>query len=149
MTVKLFSAQDIENVYNTYLLKDFPPAEVKPLSRIQMLFEKKLYFGYGLYDETDTLLAYAFFSTAYGCEFVLLDYLAVVDGNRDKGIGSKMLTLLKEEVAKEYEGIILESENPDFAENAKDFDVRTRRIQFYLNNDFSSTKMVSRLFGVE
>ena len=55
VTIKLFSAQEIENVYNTYLLKDFPPAEVKPLSRIQMLFEKNLYFGYGLYDETNTI----------------------------------------------------------------------------------------------
>ncbi len=149
MILKIFSAQDIENVYNTYLVKDFPAAEVKPLSRILELFVKKLYFGYGLYDETDNLLAYAFFSAAYGCEFVLLDYLAVVDGNRDRGVGTKMLALLKEEIAKEYVGIILESENPDFAENAKDFDTRTRRIQFYLNNEFSSTKMVSRLFGVE
>ena len=93
MTVRRFTAQEIADVYNTYLVKDFPKAEVKPLSRIQYLFEKNLYFGYGLYDESDTLLAYAFFSDAYGCEFVLLDYFAVVDGNRGAGIGCKMLTL--------------------------------------------------------
>lgn len=149
MKIKRFTLQEIEYVYNTHLINDFPSAEVKPLSRIQYLYEKELYFGYGLYDETEALLAYAFFSDAYGCEFVLLDYLAVVSGHRGTGLGTKMLTLLKEEIVKEHEGIILESENPDFAENAKDFDVRTRRIQFYLNNDFSSTKMVSRLFGVE
>lgn len=149
MVLKICNREEIEKIYNTYLVQDFPKDEVKPLERILFLYDKNLYFAYGLYDADEKMLAYAFFSKAHSCEYVLLDYYAVAEEKRGTGIGSHMLSLLKETLCGEYEGIILESENPDFAENAKDFDVRSRRIQFYLNNGFSSTKMLCRLFGVE
>lgn len=149
MTLKLCDRQEIEQLYNTYLVQDFPKNELKPLERMLTLMDKNLYFVYALYDAEENMLAYAFFSGAYGCEYVLLDYFAVAADKRGKGIGSQMLTLLKEELGKNYAGVILEAENPDYAENAKDFDIRTRRFQFYLNNGFSSTKMLCRLFGVE
>ncbi len=148
MHLVLCNPQEITDIYNNYIKNDFPPAEVKPLSRILMLYEKNLYFVYALY-EKDELLSYAFFSSAPGCEYVLLDYLAVVSGKRNMGIGAKMLDLLKTEVCKNFNGILLESENPDFAKDEEEKEIRKRRISFYLRCGFEITKMQSCLFGVE
>ncbi|MBR4030058.1 MAG: GNAT family N-acetyltransferase [Clostridia bacterium] len=148
MCLVLCNPQEITEIYNNHIKNDFPPAEVKPLSRILMLYEKNLYFVYALY-EKDELLSYAFFSSAPGCEYVLLDYLAVVSGKRNMGIGAKMLDLLKTEVCKNFNGILLESENPDFAKDEEEKEIRVRRIAFYLRYGFEITKMHSCLFGVE
>ena len=94
MDLILCNKKEIEEIYSNHIKKDFPPAEVKPLSRILMLYEKNLYFVYALY-EKDELLSYAFFSSAPGCEYVLLDYLAVVSGKRNMGIGAKIGSLQK------------------------------------------------------
>lgn len=148
MRLILCNPQEITYIYNNYIKNDFPPAEVKPLSRILMLYEKNLYFVYALY-EKDELLSYAFFSSAPGCEYVLLDYLAVVSGKRNMGIGAKMLDFLKAEICKNFNGILLESENPDFAKDEKEKEIRERRISFYLRCGFEGTKLASCLFGVE
>ncbi len=148
MRLILCNPQEITDIYNNHIKSDFPPAEVKPLSRILMLYEKSLYFVYAMYEENE-LLAYAFFSCAHDSEYVLLDYLAVTKNNRGAGIGTTALNLLKKEICKEYNGILLESENPDYAENDEDKAIRNRRISFYLKCGFETTKMTSRLFGVE
>lgn len=148
MNLILCNQKEITEIYNNNIKNDFPPAEVKPLSRILMLHEKELYFVYALY-EKDELLSYAFFSSAPGCEYVLLDYLAVVEGKRNMGIGNKMLDLLKSEICKTFNGILLESENPDFAKDEEEMIIRTRRISFYKRCGFENTKMASCLFGVE
>lgn len=148
MRLLLCNPQEITEIYNNHIRNDFPPAEVKPLARILMLYEKGLYFVYALY-EKDELLSYAFFSSAPGCEYVLLDYLAVVDGKRNMGIGTKMLDLLKSEICKTFNGIFLETENPDFAKNEPEKTIRTRRLSFYLRCGFETTKIQSCLFGVE
>lgn len=148
MRLFLCNPREITEIYNNHIKNDFPPAEVKPLSRILMLYEKGLYFVYALYQK-DELLSYAFFSSAPGCEYVLLDYLAVVDGKRNMGIGNKMLDLLKTEVCKNFNGILLESENPDFAKDETEKTIRIRRLGFYLRCGFETTKIQSCLFGVE
>ena len=145
----LCESTDIEYIYNHHIIHDFPKAEVKPLSRILELHRKGVYFAYALYSESNQLLSYAFLCSAAACEYVLLDYLAVSDDIRGKGIGTNMLELLKAEICKTYTGILLESENPDFALDKADFDIRSRRISFYEKCGFHTTKMLSRLFGVE
>lgn len=148
MELRLCSQKDIESIYNNHIINDFPPDEVKPLKRILLLCEKNLYFVYGIYEE-EKLISYAFISGAPNCDYVLLDYLAVVSGRRGIGIGSRAMKLLKEEICKTKTGILLESENPDFAHDEKDKKTRERRIKFYQNCGFELTKMQSCLFGVE
>lgn len=148
MELRLCDVKDIEYIYNNHIIYDFPKNEVKPLSRILYLEGKGLYFAYGLY-ENDELLCYAFFSGAYECDYVLLDYLAVVSGKRGTGIGTKMLEFLKKEICKTKSGFLLESENPDYAKDESDKATRIRRLKFYENCGLYTTKMQSQLFGVE
>lgn len=60
-------------------------------------------------------------------DFVYVEYLAVDGSLRNKGIGSKILSLLKEKYAKD---LVLEVEKP---ENA----MAKKRIEFYKRNGFS------------
>ena len=112
MELRLCNKKEIESIYNNHIINDFPPNEVKPLKRILYLAENGLYFVYGIYED-EKLISYAFVSGAPNCDYVLLDYLAVVSGRRGIGIGSRAMKLLKEEICKTHEGILLESENPD------------------------------------
>ena len=64
MKLKACTLNEITEIYNTYLVVDFPKNEVKPLSRITELYEKQLYFAYGLYGDDHALLAYAFLYAA-------------------------------------------------------------------------------------
>lgn len=148
MELRLCTVKEIESIYNNHIINDFPPDEVKPLKRILFLAEKDLYFVYGVFED-EKLISYAFISGAPNCDYVLLDYLAVVSGRRGIGIGSRAMKLLKEEICKTHTGILLESENPEYAHDEKDKKTRERRIKFYLNCGFELTKMQSCLFGVQ
>lgn len=149
MELKACTLNEISEIYNTYLVVDFPKNEVKPLSRITELYEKQLYFAYGLYGDGNALLAYAFLYAAPNSDFLLLDYFAVLKSMRGEGLGTKALSLLCTEVETHFAGLIIEAENPDFAETAEEKEIRKRRIRFYERNGFEHTQILSRLFGVE
>lgn len=147
MELLLCNKEEITRIYETHLVNDFPKAEVKPLKRILLLADVGMYFAYGLYDNEE-LISYAFFSCSKDTDYVLLDYFATVSGNRGKGIGTKMLELLKSEICKTKSGIILETEDPCFAHDEEDLDIRTRRVNFYTKCGLEHTKIKTTLFGV-
>ena len=75
----------------------------------------------------------------------MLDYFAVENSLRGKGIGGKCITLMKK--IKPYQGIILEVDAPDFAQDEADKNICLRRIKFYTNNGIRLTNISESLFG--
>ncbi len=140
----LLKLEEIKAIYNKYMVKDFPPDELKPLSSILDMLRRNIYACYGLF-EGEILLAYAYLTVLD--DFVLVDYLAVVPENRGNGIGTKLLSELKG-ILKD-KTVIIECENPDFATNTQDKTTKLRRIEFYKRSGFTLSGITSRLFDVE
>ncbi len=140
----LLNQEEIINIYNKYMVDDFPPDELKPLNSILLMLKTGIYACYGFY-EGETLLAYAYLTVLD--DLVLVDYLAVNKDFRESGIGTKFLlelkTILKDKT------IIIECENPDFATDDKDKTTKLRRIEFYKRSGFALSGIASRLFDVE
>lgn len=144
MDLKQLSSEDVEIIYNEHMVVDFPLEELKPIDMIQKLIKRKIYKCYGLYD-SEELLAYAFFTNSKS--YLLLDYYAVCSKFRNKGIGSKFLTILKEN-CKNYSGIIVEVEDIEFADTEEEKIIRKRRIDFYKKNGAKMTSVLCELFNV-
>lgn len=128
MEIKELKKSDIEAVYHSRMKSDFPPEEIRPWEMFERSFSMGLYKGYGLY-ENGKLLSYAAFTFSLSRETVLLDYFAVDSSLRGKGIGGNFLSELSEIFKNKL--LLLEVENPRFANDSGDLSVRTRRINFY------------------
>lgn len=81
--------------------------------------------------------------TINGSEIILLDYLAVHEKCRDKGVGSAMLAALYEKYA--GLGFFLEIEAPDRDDPTG---IKARRKAFYLRNGLTEMQVTANLFGV-
>ena len=154
--------ESIRYVYKTYMKIDFPRSELKPLKSILSLIQRKRGEGYGFYDK-DELTGYAFLIKAPSGRAYLIDYLAVLPSLRDRGYGSACLSALQnileekntlhskllgtgenmESTANEREYMIMvESEDPSFAADETEKQVRRRRISVFMKRmDFLIPKM--------
>lgn len=144
MDLKKLNDEDIINVYNNHMRRDFPIEELKPVDVIQKLVKKENYICYGLYDNGQ-LLAYAFLVSSKS--YILIDYYSVCEEYRNKGIGSKFLNILKEK-CKDYHGIMVEVEKIECAPDETEKSIRKRRIDFYKRNGMIMTNISCELFGV-
>ena len=104
LQVKELNLEKIKTIYDTHMQEAFPQSELRPYKNIEMLTKQGYYVCFGLYENTE-LLAYAFFTKSTDRKYCLLDYYAVVDGLRGKGIGSAFFPLLKEKM-QDMDGII-------------------------------------------
>lgn len=144
MDFKKLNNEEIVNLYNNHMTRDFPIEELKPLDVIQKLIKKDNYICCGLYDNGQ-LIAYAFLVSLKS--YILIDYYAVCEQHRNKGIGSIFLSILREK-CKDCYGIMVEVEKPEYAQNENEKLVRKRRIDFYKRNGMIITKISCELFGV-
>lgn len=147
LKIKKLSKEEVVSVYEQHLLQDFVPAEQKPLEIILRLMSEERYLCYGLYDR-DEFVAYAFFCSAPKVNHILIDYLAVCEGKRNFGYGSKFLQLLQTEIT-EYASIIFEVESGKSAENDDEILICKKRLDFYHRNGLKDTKLSLSLFGVD
>jgi GNAT superfamily N-acetyltransferase len=134
----------IEYIYKNRMILDFPADEIKPLNTILRGIDNGIYECLGMYDE-DELMGYAFLIRAE--KNYLLDYLAVFSEKRNGGIGSEILRLLLEYLH-DARMITVEAEDPEFADNDADRELRSRRIGFYKRNGYSDTGLRVECFGV-
>lgn len=132
--VKILDIEEITNIYNKYILNDFPASEVKSLRRILEGVQNGQYYACA-YMEEDAIKAYAFFIQSMVNKVRLLDYFAVVSDKRSKGYGSKFLRKLVELAKQDDVHMILEIENPDLARPDQNRDYMIRRKGFYEKND--------------
>lgn len=138
---------EMSDIYDRYMTEAFPPAELKPMSRIRDMSEAGIYDGYGLFDD-GSLRAYGYFVTCPKTGDMLFDYLAVPKDYRGQGYGTKFLSHLPEIVGDRHT-LIFEIEHPDKTGDPKEKEKRLRRKHFYLENGVSATKAETKVFGVD
>jgi len=145
MKLKQLDAQELTHLYQSELIRAFPPSELKPLKSMLTLLEQNRYQALGMFDEQG-LHGYALLWLEPGIPFALLDYFGTLEGQRGAGLGSKMLDLLADHY-KNYRGIFGEAEgicSPDPDEAA----LQRRRLDFYARNGFRYGGYDCALFGV-
>ena len=134
-----------EEIYNRYMVADFPPAERKPLAMILQGMQAGNYEFLGLYAADQTLAGYAVLVTGREQAAALLDYYAVLPQNRCGGVGKTGLALLRQHYAGRLDNILIESEYPA---EAPDPALAERRLGFYARAGCRKTSIAERLFGV-
>ena len=140
----LLKKHQIEYIYKTYMVVDFPPDELKPLAHLLRMVEEGLCTYYALFDGSEVL---SYFGLCVKDGFALVDYLAVNPEKRGQGIGSETLKLLKEAAGDNT--ILIECEDIAATEDEAEKNIRTRRINFYLSSGFTKTTAKANLFGVD
>ncbi len=150
-SVKRLTDDEIANIYKTYMKRDFPPSELKPLSHILKSMEKGYGFSLGIYGE-EGLVGYAVFILCQETKCALLDYFAILKERRGGGLGHAAFLLFVpyfQENMPEIEGLYIESERVSAAEDEAKRLVRERRISFYRSCGCEMTALRSVLFGVD
>ena len=147
--IKILTGEEILDIYTTHSIRHFPEDERKPVSSIQRMTAEGIYTGYGLYSrmESGSLLGYAFFTVLPDQGGCLLDYFAVMEDHRSHGIGSLFLQYIKSSF-RDIPGFLIESEDPDYAENPSEYSVRCKRLDFYERNGAVFTGIRASVFGV-
>ena len=137
-------------IYNNYMHLHFPKEEIKPLKNIQRMWEVGSYRALGMYEQKEEsmeLIGYAFLAVAPDCEMLLLDYLAIMEEYRGLGMGGMFLREMRQRLP-EFEGILIETEDIDFAVNEEERQVRKKRDAFYEHNGVVRTAIKSKIFSV-
>lgn len=145
MQIIKLTKQKMKEVYETHMRRDFPDSERKPLSMILKGMDDGSYECLGL-EKNGEILGYAIF--VHIEKRYLFDYLAVIDGGRNKGVGTMFLSLLRE-YYKDADSVIGEVEDPDCARSEGDKNLQNRRLHFYLRNGYLDTQVRVKLFGVD
>ena len=146
MVLRPIGEQTLTDIYNTYMVYDFPKEELKPLKILLHCMREGTCIPYALYDGDD-IAAYAVMLFAKPGDACILDYLATVKSRRGTGAGSEMLRRLQREL-NDCAGIIIEYEFPEDAPDADERAMRLRREHFYLKNGVRKTRIDLVLFGV-
>ena len=145
MLYKTASLVEIEEIYKTHMVNDFPPAELKPLDAIKFSVSKGWYKVYMAYDE-EGVKGYAFIADCSN-SIGFLDYFAVVKKYRGTGVGTEFFRALGEFTNFDY--IILETESIESSKNEEEERTRKRRIDFYKRSGCINTGCMYNVFGVE
>jgi hypothetical protein len=134
----------VASLYNERMVHDFKKDELKPLKMILKALDEGIYECLGLSDGAG-LLGYTFL-VRQGKRY-LVDYLAVYPEERDKGRGATILKLLSEYIT-DAEIVVVEVEDPFYAESSEEKEIQERRVSFYLRNNCVDTGVRVRCFGV-
>lgn len=147
LTIRLLTDEELTWVYSTYMEKDFPSNELKPLFMLRQLKEEGINTIYGCFLE-EKLVGYFVLAHLAGSSMYLLDYLAVVSTLRSSGIGSQILASIRS-MLKAGEYLFIESENPAFAQSEEEKATQLRRLSFYHRAGAKEDSVLILLFGVE
>ena len=143
-TVRPLNAAEIAANYRV-MQQDFAPAELKPLSMIRESADKGFYSCLGLFAEKE-MRAYAYL--LHSPAGTLLDYFAVCDAYRRRGIGRTFLKILQTALHGER-CLLIEAEDPAAAPDAEKRLQCEQRIEFYRRCECVKTGVSACVFGVE
>ena len=146
MYLSILSIEQVADIYHEHMKYDFPPDEIKPLQIIVDAINEKRYLCYGIFSD-DVIVGYMFIIKLPMREDYLIDYLAVYPEYRNSGVGSCALGLISRQLL-HADSIILEVEDPEYAQNDSDRVLQTRRYHFYQRNGFADTGVRAKAFGV-
>ena len=139
MKLKRVKKQDLRQVKELYKTA-FPKEERRPFFLLNWEMKKRVMEILAVEENGFAgLLISSFYK-----DIVLIEFLAIDDGRRGDGLGSKVLSLAK----KRYKGrrIVLEIERPE--PDCDPSDMKLRRKEFYERNGFFSTGTKTMLHGV-
>ena len=114
-----------EDLYKLRMVKDFPRNELPPLNRFLKYTDKRIVYSF-IEDGVEK----AYLITSRNDKIELIQYFAVYEEYRQKGIGTKFLQEYKEMVGND-KTILLEIENPATAKNQQEYIKRMKRKSFY------------------
>lgn len=134
----------MREIYENAMIQDFPENELKPFSSIERMYQEDRYRGYVL-EENGRIQAYWMLLQDREKKTYLLDYLAVLEGKRGNGYGSKALSCILQNIG-EDEIVVIEAENPQKAENQQQRELQERRLEFYRKNGVVFTGVTSVVF---
>lgn len=134
----------LETLYLNDVYRDFPESEIKPWEVVSGLYDRGFYIPLG-YFEGGVLKAYVLLIALKEKRITLLDYFAVLPEYRNSGIGSAILTELRNFCTPFADNILIESEHPH---SAPDRDIAGRRLGFYRRAGAVLTDTQVLLFGV-
>jgi len=146
ISMKTINKVELEKIYLEILPQHFPQNEIKPWAKVSKLWDMGGYHGYQ-WEADNQIIGYALLFQAED-GYWLLDYYAVMEDKRNQGYGGKFLQQIKAALT-DFAGIIIEAENPDFACDEADQELRKRRINFYLRNGCVQTQVLAYAAGVE
>ncbi|MGN0513141.1 MAG: GNAT family N-acetyltransferase [Lachnospiraceae bacterium] len=121
----------------------FPKSEKKPFAMMQKMCCEGRMEMFAIVQDECNFAGLAIF--AYYEDLVLLDYFAIESEMRGKGLGSEILSAMKEKFADRRFFLEIES----VFEECPDIENRKRRRKFYMTNDMKSQGYLVSLFGVE
>lgn len=146
LEIRKLSEEETKKIYETQMQEDFPADERKPLERILSMMRDGHYSCFGFY-EGESLAGYGFFCDNKEHTYTLLDYYAVSREKRGQGYGQKIMKLMRE-IYKDYQAVLLESEDPAFSHDDQDRETRVRRLRFYEKCGLSDGDVTACIFGV-
>jgi len=142
---RLLTEAELAQVYEEHMKRDFPPAELKPLSRLLQMMAAGNYEPYALFRD-GRLVSYALYWKA-GDPYVMLDYFAVIPEERNKGTGSALLREMLDRFCVNGHGVFGEVEIPETGDPAVD-DLRRRRLGFYFRAGLKQRGFRTKIFSV-
>lgn len=141
MELRLPNPIQLQAIYEAEMKEAFPPAELKPLSAIERMWQEGRYKPWCLFDgEKIVGLGYLWLGRP---GWALLDYLCVSAAYRNSGLGGEILRLLHE--AEPDTVIFGEAEDPS---HAPDPAMAERRLGFYRRNGLRLAGYDTDVFGV-
>lgn len=141
MILKTAAPEQVRRVYERDLKASFPPAELRPLPAIERFCAEGQYRPWCAFDDKGEIIGELFLKLG-NPGWALGDYLCVSPGQRNGGLGAK---ILKEVRKKETDLVILgEVEDPSDAPNTE---MARRRIGFYRRNGARFAEFRSEVFG--
>lgn len=143
--IKQLEQETFWQIYDGRLKEDFPESEIRRRENFQRLWDLGCYEVLGYYDE-DTLTGYAFYITLKDMKVVFGDYIAVHKTKRGNGSGSDF----QNEVLKyfsSYDYLVFEVEDPEYAIDEADWQLRKRRITFYERLGAYNCKISTMVLG--
>ena len=110
-------------------LHSFPANERQSVETIRTRLDHGQYILFTTIENSDVLGLLLLYPLV-DCDFMVIDYLAINNEHRKKGIGAWLLLEVMDMVRKEYKDkyIVLETEDPEYGENRGE---RAARVGFY------------------
>ena len=144
--IRGLTLEEVKNIYYGCMQRDFPRSEIKPWFKIERMYRNGEYCAVGATDGEE-ILGYAFLVERPGVGHMLLDYFAVSESRRGSGIGTELISYLKDNA--DTDGILVETEDIEMTTDEGELRERERRDRFYTERGAVKTGIRSRVFGVD
>lgn len=148
-TMELLEEPQRKQIYEDLMKEDFPASELKPLDMIEKGCQEQTYEAYGYFNASHLLLGYAFFIKNETRHVMLLDYFAIGKKYRGNGLGSAFLSQIQNMCKEMGMLLVLEVENPGYADTQEIKDYQQKRISFYQKNQMNLSNVTVNFDGNE